>query len=127
MALRGDLSNLKRLRAHLRALPVSVAHEAAKRAAPAMSTLTQSAFTSGRSVYGEARPAGKGGRVLSLRRTGAVQRELRFVSNGTIVRCVLGPKYARVLIGKYGILPNGALPSAWSRRLAEIVQELPEL
>ena len=127
MALRGDLSNLKRLKAHLRELPLSVAHAVAQRAAPAMTSLTQGAFSSGRSVYGEARPAGKDGRVLSLRRTGATQRELRFVSNGTLVRCVLGPKYARFLIGKYGVLPNGALPAEWSRRLAQIVQDVPAL
>ena len=124
MALRGDLGDLKRLKAHLRELPRSVAHAVSGRAAPALTTLTQVAFSSGRSVYGEARPAGKGGRVLSLRRTGAVSRELRFVANGTIVRCILGPRYARFLIGKYGILPNGAMPAAWSRRLAQIVQEV---
>jgi hypothetical protein len=124
VALRGNLSTLRKLNAHLRTLPTSVAHEAAKRAAPMLTGMTREAFSSKRSVYGEARPTGKGGSVLSLRRKGDTERELRFVANGTIVRCVLGPKYARFLIGKYGILPNGAMPVAWSRRLKDLVDSL---
>jgi hypothetical protein len=120
--LRGDLSSLKRLKANLRALPVSISHEVTKQGAPAITDLTQQAFSSNRNVYGDARPASKvTGKPLTLHRTGAVQGALRFVASGTILRCVLGPKYSRFLIGKYGVLPNGALPSSWSRKLGEIV------
>jgi len=121
--LKGDLSSLKRLKANLRALPLSIAHDVSQRAAPAMTDLTQQAFTSKRNVYGEARPLSTqaGHKQLTLHRTGAVQAALRFVANGTVLRCVIGPNYARYLIGKYGILPNGALPASWSRRLGEIV------
>jgi hypothetical protein len=123
MGLRGDLSSIKGLKASLRALPLTVAHGVAQRAAPAMTGLTQQAHASGQTVYGDARPPGVDGRPLTLERTGTTKRTLRFTSAGTIVRCVLGTRYAKYLIGKYGILPNGPLPVGWSARLAEIVRE----
>lgn len=123
MAVRGDLSSINGLKARIRALPLSVAHDVAQRAAPAMTGLTQEAFHGGANVYGDPRPKGTAGQVLTLERTGTTGRTLRFTAVGTIVRCVLGTKYARFLIGKYGVLPNGALPARWSQRLQEIVAE----
>lgn len=122
--LKGDLSSLRALKSRIRNLPLSVAHDVAQRAAPVLTSATHEAFDSGRSVYGEPRPLGVDGRPLDLRHTGATAAQLRFVSNGTIVRCVLGPKYARYLIGKYSVLPNGALPAEWSRKLAALVHEV---
>lgn len=116
---RGTISDIKRA---LQALPLSVAHSVAKRAAPALSDLTIEAFDSGRNVYGDSRPRGKRG-PLTLVKTGETRRTLQFVANGTIVRCVLGTKYAKYLIGKYGVLPNGALPVDWVRALGAIVKE----
>lgn len=123
-ALRGDISSIKGLKASLRALPLSVAHDVAQSAAPAMTTLTTDALASKRTVYGDTRPLGADGNPLTLQRSGRTRATMKFVANGTTVRCVLGTPYARYLIGKYGILPNGALPVEWSRRLAEIVAAL---
>lgn len=123
MALRGDLSSLKGLKGKLKELPRSVAHDVAQRAAPALTSLTRGAFDSGKSVYGDARPQGADGRPLTLERTGATKASLKFSATGTIVRAVLGPRYAKYLIGKYSILPNGALPAAWSSKLAALVKE----
>ena len=108
------------LKAKLKTLPVSVAHRVASQAAPAVTDLTVDAFLTGRSVYGDHRPDGVDGRPLTLRKSGRTRDTLKFVANGTIVRCVLGTKYARYLIGKYGILPNGRMPAEWARRLREI-------
>lgn len=127
MPVRGDISSIARLKSTINALPKSVAHDVAQRAAPAMTELARGAYDSGQTVYGESRPAGAGGQALTLKRTGAVERALRFVANGTVVRCVLGPvnrkgvEYAKYLIGKYSILPNGGLPAAWSARLRDLV------
>jgi hypothetical protein len=123
MGLRGDLSSLKRMKQSLRDFPRTLAVDVAKKAAPAMTELTQSAFSSGQTVYGDSRPLGVDGRALDLEVTGATKQQLRFVQIGTVVRCVLGPKYTRYLIGKYGILPNGALPARWSQRIGQIVKE----
>lgn len=123
MGLRGDLRQIADIKRAIKEMPTTVAIDVAKRAAPAMTTLTQEAFSSGQSVYGEARPKGVDGQALTLDRTGAVKAQLRFVQIGTIVRCVLGPSYSRYLIGKYGVLPNGALPARWSFKLGTIVRE----
>jgi hypothetical protein len=122
-ALRGDLSTLRRFNRRLRELPTSVAHDVAQRAAPMLTGLAREAHAARRSVYGESRPVGKTtGEVLDLEVSGRTVRDLRFVSNGTIVRCVLGTPYARFLIGRYSILPQGALPVEWSQRLRALVE-----
>lgn len=121
MPLRGNISQIKDFKRKLNELPKSVAHDVAQRAAPDLTQLSREAYDAGRTVYGESRPAGVNGNALTLKKTGATERDLRFVSVGTIVRCVLGPKYARYLIGKYSVLPNGALPAAWSAKLRELV------
>lgn len=120
MPLRGNLSSIK---GALKALPRTIAADVAKRAAPALSGLTTEAFASARTVYGEARPSGVSGRTLSLVRSGATRDALRFVSIGTIVRCVLPTPWAKYLIGRYGILPNGSIPVRWSARLGALVAE----
>ena len=119
--LKGNLSSIAGLKTRLRALPVTIANDVSQRAAPALTDLTVDAYLTDRTVYGESRPSAKDGSTLTLHKTGETRRTLQFVANGTIVRCVLGTKYARYLIGKYGILPNGALPVKWSRKLAEFV------
>ena len=122
MALRGDISKISQLKSRLRELPTTVAADVAARAAPAMTALTTEAHAARRGVYGTPY---KGG--VSLERTGAMGRALSFRADGRIVRCVLGPRdkrgtqYGKYLIGRYQILPNGALPAEWSRRLGEIV------
>ena len=121
MGLKGNLGSIKGMKAALRAMPLSVAHNVAQKAAPAMTALTQAAFTGNQNVYGDARPAGVNGQPLTLVKSGDTQASLKFVANGTIVRAVLGTKYAKFLVGRFGILPNGALPVQWSRRLGEIV------
>jgi hypothetical protein len=121
--LRGNPASLKHLAANLRTLPKVVAQDIATRAAPPITSEATNAYTSGQTVYGDARPAGVDGRALSLKRTGDTLSTVRFVAVGTIVRCVLGTPYAKYLIGKYRILPNGALPAAWSELLGQISRE----
>jgi hypothetical protein len=128
MGLKGDPKRLTTFAKQLRALPITLAAAVATEAAPALTGLTHGAFTGGQTVYGDARPRGVDGQPLKLYKSGATESGLRFVSVGTIVRCVLPNKYQRYLI-RYGILPNGGMPVAWRAKLAEIVraQEAPEL
>jgi hypothetical protein len=111
------------LKQRLNTLPRTVAVDVARRASPQLTALTQEAFSGGSTVYGEARPLGVDGKPLDLQRTGAVAGQLRFTTNGTIVRAVLGPKYSRYLIGKYGVLPNGSMPVRWRSAMAQLVKE----
>lgn len=117
------LASLKR---KLQEFPKTLAADVARRTAPPLTDLTQQAFTGQQTVYGDARPLGVDGQTLDLQRTGAVAEQLRFVSNGTIVRASLGPKYSRYLIGKYGILPNGPLPTSFRAAIDAQVKATPK-
>lgn len=115
---------LAKLKSQLRAFPITLAHEVARDAAPLLTRLTGASFAGHKNVYGEARPTGVNGRVLSLVKSGKTRDTLRFVSNGTIVRCVLAKPYMKYLIGKYGVLPNGNMPTSWARQLDVIVDRV---
>jgi hypothetical protein len=112
---------LAQLKRDLAAMPMSMAHDVARQVAPVLTMLAQQAFDGGVNVYGDARPRGVSGKALTLVKTSATRRTVRFVANGTIVRCVLPTRYAKYLIGKYGILPNGKPPIEWTRRMDLIV------
>ncbi len=117
---KGSIASIKQA---IRALPITIAADVAKRAAPALSVLTATAFASSRTVYDDPRPTGVDGRALTLVKSGRTRDALRFVAVGTLVRCVLPTGWAKYLIGKYGVLPNGALPVRWSARLGEVVAQ----
>lgn len=118
-SIRPGNAALSQLKRDLRKMPETLAHDVSQAAAPEMTTLTQQAYTSGQTVYGEPRPLGTDGQPLTLHLTGATQSMLRFAASGRIMRAVLAKPYMRYLIGKYRVLPNGPLPVAWSRRLDE--------
>ncbi len=107
-------------------MPLSVAHAVAQQAAPLFTQLARETFDAGKNVYGQPRPLSVKGEQLTLVASGETRDSIKFVANGTTVRCVLGPKYAKYLIGKYGILPSGdraEIPAAWSRALGLIVEQ----
>ncbi len=123
--LRGNPGLLTQLGASMRALPRAIQFEAAKAVAPVATELAQAAFNAGQTVYGDARPAGVDGNALTLVQSGDARRALRFVADGTAVRCDLSAApHLRFLIGKYKVLPNNKIPFAWRRRISEVVQEV---
>jgi hypothetical protein len=124
VSLRGDPRHLRELAKKLRTIPKVVAQDVARAVAPELTVLAAGAYTTGRTVYGDARPAGSSGNALDLVETGATLSTVRFVANGTIVRCVLGTRYARFLVGRYRILPMGNLPVAWSARIGETARRV---
>lgn len=118
------LRSINALKKALRRLPVTSVARIASRAAPAMSALAQDAHASGRTVYDRPRPRGVDGDSLSLERTGATRAALQFVATGRDIRTAKLPRYARYLIGKYDLLPNGPLPAAWRERLQAIAAQV---
>lgn len=121
-ARRGNAALLG-LKRTLKTLPTTIAVDVAARAGPAMTDQARGAHGSRRGVYGDAYPVGVDGQQLDVRRTGAVASGLGFRATGTQIRCVLDQKYARYLVGKYNVLPNGAIPEGWRRELATIVKQ----
>jgi hypothetical protein len=114
------LRSINSLKKALRNLPITATARIAARAAPAMSTLAQDAHASGKTVYDRPRPLGVDGDEISLERTGATRRALNFIATGRDIRTAALPRYAKYLIGKYDLLPNGPLPASWRERLQEI-------
>lgn len=122
MAFRPDTSKLSKLAASLRQQPVVLAQKIAAQVAPGVTAKAQQAYSAGQTVYGDARPTGAAGNALTLVQSGATQGSLRFVAIGTRVRVALGTRYAKYLIGKYRILPSGALPVAWRDAIAALAR-----
>lgn len=121
MPLRGDFRDMAVLKKSLRSLPITVSHEAARRIAPPITTDMRSDYRGGTDIHGAPRPLGVDGEPLTLKKSGAVQDHLHFVSDGSRLRIHLGPPYMKYLAGKYRIMPNGRspLPLSWKERMQE--------
>lgn len=124
MPLKGDVRSLQALKRNLKALPITISARIAARAAPVISGLAGDGFDSGATVYGAARPQSVDGKELSLKRSGATRDALQFIATGRDIRTARLPRYAKYLIGRYDILPNGPLPMGWRARLAGISTEV---
>lgn len=124
-SLHGDLNTLRKLREGLVALPTSIAIQVAQDVAPELTRMARESYDAGQTVYGAPRPEGTRGDKLDLVDSGATRRDMRFEAIGTRVRCVLGPRWAKYLIGKYKILPVGdrsAIPAKWQATIAASVR-----
>jgi hypothetical protein len=118
------LRSIRSLKRALKSLPITSVARIAARSAPAMSEFAQAAHASDKTVYDRPRPLGVDGRKLDLERTGATRRALQFIATGRDIRTTTLPRYARYLIGKYDVLPNGPLPAVWRERLREIAAKV---
>ena len=117
---RGNTSSMRAFAKKLRTVSRVAAVQIAKKAAPEVTGELTGDFDAGQTAYGTPRPLGVNGNPLSLVASGATRGDLGFKSDGgTKLRAVLPTKYAKYLIGKYGILPVGGLPTAWSKLLAK--------
>lgn len=110
------------LQARVRAAPGKVAQAVA----PDLTASARSAYSAGRTVYGEARPRGVNGQPLSLVRSGETLANTQFRAIGDVVRCFFSADYVRFLIGKYKILPSGrqSPPVAWKDQIRRRFEEV---
>lgn len=120
-SFKGRVKSSVDLRQKMRKAPVLLAIGVAKRTAPLLTKFARSDYDSGRTVYGGTRPLSTQGEKLSLDATGDTRRQLTFKATGTQMRVALGPKYAKYLIGKYDILPNGPMPAKWASEIGRAV------
>lgn len=100
----------------------------ASRAAPLLTQLTRDFYDSDFTVYEDPRPSSElTGEHLTLK--GPAQRtysSLSYVSLGTQLRVSFNTNYAKYLIGKYEILPNGYMPRAWVTKIREVLDSVNE-
>lgn len=117
-----SLAELRALRSRLADMP-SVRTAIARRGAEALSKLAREDFDAQRTPSGKPWKPGKGGRALTLRRSGALEAAaVAYRAIGTVIRAsVASVRYAKYQLGR-GILPR-ALPEAWRSKLDEIARE----
>jgi hypothetical protein len=109
----------------LRGMAAAIAVGSAVRATPALTALLRKNHGVSRNVYGDLYPASKlDGHQLDLKASGATEAGLNFQRIGSIVRCALPTPYAKYLVGKYKILPNGGIPVEFKRIIDSIVPEV---
>jgi hypothetical protein len=108
--LTGDLSSLSRFSAALRRLPTVVAQRVAEQAAPALTDAALSTFNASQDPFGTPWDAGADGQRVTLRRTGALAKYIRYVAIGTKLRVSLGVSYAKYKVAKRPIFPKQGEP-----------------
>ncbi len=120
-----DTSSLKNFTAKLRELPLVLAQKVATAAAPAITAAALETFDAGENPYGNTWEPGKDGDRITLHKSGALERGVRYVAIGTKLRVALGVKYARYQIGKRPVFPRqGAdLPAAYVAALKLATEE----
>lgn len=122
-------SSLKQFAEDLRRLPRVVAQKVAERAAPALTAIAEATADASENAYGQPWAAGKHGQRVTLNRTGALLKFIRYVAIGTKLRVALGVPYAKYQVGKRPIFPrqDAALPDEYSqvleRAAVQVVKE----
>lgn len=132
--LKGSLKLLSNLQADIKRLPQSVAHDIAQASAPEITSEARRSFDAGRTAYDAPRPLGVDGNELTLERTGALRRAIKFAAVGSTVRAVLrSVPYARYFIGyskpgraSFEVLPpaNKFMPSKWHKKITNVVNTI---
>lgn len=123
------LKSLKQFAQDLRRLPRVVAIRVAAEAAPEISKLADASFEARSTPYGKPWAPGVKGQPVTLQKTGALLRYIRYVAIGTRLRVALGVPYAKWQIGKRPVYPKqaGELPDSYvqvlERTAARVVKE----
>lgn len=78
----------------------------AAEAAPVLTELAAKTFNASQTPDGAAWPAGKKGQTVTLRKSGALFRYIKYVAIGTRLRVALGVPYAKYQIGKRPVFPR---------------------
>lgn len=121
-----SIAKLRDFEARLRTLPTVVAQQIAARAADEITALARQTFAAGENAYGDAWEPGRDGRHVTLRKSGGIERGVRFVAIGTKIRAALGVPWARYQISKRPIFPKAGapLPPEYTRALTRITGEV---
>lgn len=122
------IASLKKFSEDLKRLPNVVAHQVAAEAAPALTSAAQATFDASEDAYGNPWLPGDHGQTVTLRKSGALARTIKYVAIGALLRIALGVSYAKYQIGKRPIFPsqNSALPDPYvqvlQRKAVEVVR-----
>jgi hypothetical protein len=100
-----------------------VAQKVAEQAAPVLTDAMISTFNQSTDAYGVGWVPGEDGQKITLRKSGALAKQLRYVAIGTRLRVALGVKYAKYQIGRRPVLPrqSAGLPAPYVQLLKETI------
>lgn len=123
------MSNIAKLRdfeARLRSLPTVLAQKIAARAADEITALAKQTFAESEDAYGANWAPGHDGKRVTLRKSGGLERGVRYIAIGTKIRAVLGVAYAKYQVGRRPVLPRAgaSLPIAYAQALSRITAEM---
>lgn len=115
MNFRGDTSSLSRFSAKLRQLPRLLGNRVATLAADEITAVARRTYEASENAYGAPWAPGADGKTVTLRKSGAMFRTLRYVAVGPKLRVALTTKYAKYQIGRRPVFPTqgGALPKSY--------------
>jgi hypothetical protein len=120
--------SLAQLSQDLRRLPRVVALKIAEACAPRITELASKSFEQSETPYGVPWAPGAEGQTVTLRKTGVLAKQIRYVAIGTKLRVALGTRYAKYQIGKRPVFPrqDAALPDDYraviERTAADVVK-----
>ena len=118
--------SLRQFSEDIRRLPKVVAFKVAERAAPVITALAKATFDAQQTPEGTAWKPGKTGKTITLHKTGALERWIKYVAIGSKIRVSLGVPYAKFQIGKRPVFPRqaGDLPESYQRALQRIAVQV---
>jgi hypothetical protein len=116
------MKSLSQFAADLRRLPRVVAIRVAEEAAPALTDLAKRTADASEAPDGVPWAPGAHGQKVTLRKSGALLRNVRYVAIGTKLRVALTVPYAKYQIGKRRVFPSqgGGLPREYVQTLERI-------
>jgi len=114
--------SLRQFSEDLKRLPKVVAFKVAERAAPIITALAKETFDASETPEGKSWTPGKTGKTITLRKTGALEKFIKYVAIGSKLRVSLGVPYAKFQVGKRPVFPRqgGDLPPAYTRALERV-------
>jgi hypothetical protein len=118
--------SLRQFSDDLKRLPRVVAFKVAERAAPVITALAKETFDASETPEGKAWAPGKKGQTITLRKTGALERWIKYVAIGSKIRVSLGVPYSKFQIGKRPVFPRqaGDLPETYQQALRRIAVQV---
>lgn len=126
MSFKGDLSSLRAFSSSLRGLGSGIlANRVAAIAAPKITALAKQTFDASQQADGTPWLPDAGGKRVTLRKSGAMVRALRYVAIGPKLRVALTTSYAKYQIGKRPVFPTqgSPLPKPYRDELAAASRE----
>ena len=120
------MSSLAEFAARLRKLPTVLAIEVAKAAAPVMTDLVHQTFEASEDAFGGSWKIRSDGSRATLKKSGALAKNVKYVAVGTKIRLALGVSYARYLIATRPIAPKQGqgLPVSYSQALSRVTADV---